>query len=284
MAIFEAEFDNNVKKVYIDTRLYGAINKKIIPDITKKDKDKVYIVDGAEGSGKSTFAMQFGKAIDPTLDLSRVCMTPDEFTKAVLKAKKGQVVIYDEAFTGLSSRQSWSEVNKLIASLMMEMRQKNLVVIIVMPTFFLLERYVALFRAKGLFHIYLKNGKRGRWMYFNNKKKKILYILGKKLFDYSKPKSQMRGRFYDQYVLNEDEYKLKKREALMSKTRSTKAQIFQNQRNILLYILNKKLNINQVQISLLCKQFSFNIERNTLSEIIAEMEKTIAISNLNFEG
>ena len=270
MVVISIEVEGKVKNLYMDNELYNRIQTTVRPKIHKKDNDWVWIVDGGEGTGKSVFTMQLAKVLDPTFCLERVCMTPDDFTKAVIKAKKGEAVVFDEGFTGLSSRASLSEINRLIVSLMMEMRQKNLFVVIVMPTIFLLDRYVALFRAKGLFHIYTKSGTRGRWVYFNNKNKKLLYILGKKLFSYAKPRSKFRGRFRDQYTINEQEYRNKKAEALIKKSRTTRSETYKYQRDLLFWILNKKLNVNQIQISKYCKQLGFNIERNTISEVITE--------------
>jgi len=70
-----------------------------------------------------------------------------------LKTKKGQCIIFDEAFTGLSSRGALSGINKALVGLMMQMRQKNLFVIMVLPTFFMLDKYAAIFRAKALIHV-----------------------------------------------------------------------------------------------------------------------------------
>jgi len=275
MVILDIEVDGEKKTCYMDTKLHQQIEKKVKPKILKKDHDWVWIVDGSEGSGKSTLAMQLGKVLDPSLDLDRVCMTPREFTKAVIKAKKGQCVIFDEAFTGLSSRSSLTEINKLLVSLMMEMRQKNLCVIIVMPTIFMLDKYVALFRAKGLFHVYLNAGRRGRWIYFNNKKKKLLYLFGKKLFSYAKPKSSFRGRFQDQYMVNEQAYRNKKNDALINKSRSTKSETYKAQRDVLFWILFKKFKQNYSRISNLCKEYDFSIDRTTIYDVIKSKEKEV---------
>ena len=141
-------------------------------------------------------------------------MNADEFVHAIQNSEKGQVVIYDEAYTGLAARQALSKINKLIVSMMMEMRQKNLIVIIVLPTFFMLDRYVAVFRSVGLFHVYTHKGQRGFWIYFNKKNKKLLYIFGKKLMSYTQPRVNFRGRFSGKYVLDEEEYRRKKDIAL----------------------------------------------------------------------
>lgn len=275
MAIRIVDVEGEERRLYVDNRLNGQIEAKIRPKIEKKDFDWVWIVDGSEGSGKSVLAMQLGKIVDPSLTIDRICMTPNEFTKAIIKAKRKQCVIFDEAFTGLSSRAALSEINRLLVSLMMEMRQKNLFVIIVMPTFFLLDRYVALFRARGLFHVYLKDGKRGRWVYFNSSKKKLLYIKGKKLYDYGDPKSKFYGRFLDQYTVNEKEYRKKKIKALYKKSRSTKAEKLRNQRDILLYMICKVFNKTQRYLSKELKDYGWSINQSRISQIV--MDKDIEI-------
>ena len=275
MVVIDIKVDGKEKTLYMDGKLNRSIEKKVIPKIRKKDFDWVWIVDGPEGSGKSVFSFQLAKKVDPSFCLDRVCMTPNEFTKAILKARKGQCVIFDEAFTGFSSRASLTEINRLLVSLMMEMRSKNLFVIIVMPTIFLLDRYVALFRARGLFHIYLKNGRRGRWCYFNNKKKKLLYLKGKKLFSYKEPRSRFRGKFFDNYTINEEQYRAKKSEALMKKSRSTKAETYKSHRDTLFWILHKILKQNYSKIAKMCKENGYKVDRTTIYDVIMEKEKEL---------
>lgn len=277
--ILTIDIEGEKGNLYVDNELHNRIETKIKPKLKKKDYDWVWIVDGSEGSGKSVFSMQLARIIDPTFCLERVCMTPNEFTKAIIKAEKGQAVVFDEGFTGLSSRASLTEINRLMVSLMMEMRQKNLFIVVVMPTIFLLDRYVALFRARGLFHIYTKDGRRGRWVYFNNKSKKQLYIYGKKLFSYSKPRSNFRGRFADQYVVNEEEYRKKKAETLAKKSRSTRAEVFKRQRDILFYIMDKKLNVKQDRIASYCKDLGYNITRQNISNAVIDLNIELTKEN-----
>lgn len=197
----------------MNTMLYNKI--QIAKEfVAKKDYDLCFLVDGPEGSGKSVFAMQLAYSFDPTFSLEHTCFSPEEFLNAVKTSGKCQAIVYDEAYRGLSSRQAMSQINKLIVSVMMEMRQKNLIVIIVLPTFFMLDRYVAIFRSKGLFHIYQNKGRRGYWLFYNEYEKKVLYILGKKLMSYGKPRVKFKGTFNGKYVIDEDAYKQKKSTAL----------------------------------------------------------------------
>ena len=182
-----------------------------------KDWDMVFIYDGPEGSGKSVKAMQDAYYCDNTLTLERVVFTPYEFRKAILKARPYQAVIYDEAYTGLSARATMSMINRALVSMLAEIRQKNLFVYVVMPTFFDLDKYVALWRSRALIHVYTKGFQRGYFCFFNADKKKSLYINGKKFYNYNKPEPNFRGRFTNFYTVDEAEYKKKKKASLVDR-------------------------------------------------------------------
>jgi len=261
-----------VFEYYMDDKLNHQVDKNLLPSLHKKDEDGVYIVDGGEGVGKSVFAMQFGKKIDPALDLSKVCFDHIEFRKAVIKAEKGQVIIFDEAYRGLGSRGVLTEVNKVLVNLMMEMRQKNLCVIVVLPTFFLLEKYVALWRAKGVFHVFKSKGKRGYWRYYNKRKKRLLYLKGKRDYGYHYVKSNFKGRFYNFYTVDEEEYRAKKKNALERSYRSTRSETYQAQRNKIIRGLYLELKWDKQKISDFCKKYKFNISRKGVAYILKQFE------------
>jgi len=241
---------------------------KVKNRITKKDHDEVWVVDGYEGSGKSVFAMQAAYAVDPTLNLSRVCMNPEEFEMAIKKAKNRQAIVYDEAYSGLSSRASLSAVNKLLVSKMMEMRQKNLFVLVVLPSFFLLDRYVALFRSRALIHVYESGGRRGYWLGFNRKNKRTLFIYGKKDMNYSWPRiNNFRGRFYGKYVVDEQKYRAKHRAALEEKKEKEVLNRFEMQRNILITYLRKKYKLSAPKMAKLLNKLDVGLKRTQIREI-----------------
>ena len=204
---------DETKEKYMDGYLRKGFAKA--KSLVEKDWDWLTLVDGAEGSGKSVIAQQCAYEVDKTICLDRITFTPEEFREAILKANKYQAVIYDEAYTGLSSRGTMSDINKTLVQMLAEIRQKCLFVFIVMPTFFDLDRYAAIWRSRGLIHVYTDKGYgRGYFAYYNKDKKKMLYILGKKFYDYKKPKPNFRGRFTSYYVVDEQEYRKKKLNAL----------------------------------------------------------------------
>ena len=268
---------------YMDDRLKKQIDEKVKPDLAKKDKDIVILLDGHEGSGKTTLGLQIGKYIDPTLTTSRVVFNAEDFRDAILRAKKGQVVIYDEAFTGLSARSSLSGVNKILVSLMMQMRQKNLCVIIILPTFFLLDKYVALFRSKALLHIYETGGNRGYFRVYNQKRKKLLYLFGSKTYNYA-PKigkkklfTRFKGRFYGVFALGdadaEKEYRNKKAKALQESEKNpmTSSTIkYRDQRDICIHLLKKELKLSSRKLAEYLLDYGFDISNRQILSICSK--------------
>lgn len=203
------------KGIYIDG--YMKQNLDRAREVIQKDLDMIFLYDGYEGSGKSVKAMNDAYYCDPTLILDRITFTPKEFRTEILNAQQYEGIVYDEAYTGLSSRATMSLINRTLVSMLAEIRQKNLFVFIVMPTFFDLDKYVALWRSRALIHVYMENFNRGYFKFYNMERKKKLYVLGKKFYNYDKPKPNFRGRFTNFYPINEKEYRKKKRESLTAR-------------------------------------------------------------------
>jgi len=268
--------DPNTNETYeysMDNKLKRQLDKKVKGALTKKDEDYVIVIDGEERSGKSVFAIQIARYVDSSLTLDRICFSPDEFRKAILKAKKGECIIFDEAYRGLSAKGALTEINKILVSLMMEMGQKNLFIIIVLPTFYLLEKYVALWRARGLFHIYRKRSKKGYWVFIGRKKKTLLYLKGKKDYSYGYVKSSFKGRFYGKYGVNEEEYRKKKSESFKEGYKTTRQENLMDQRNKLIYLLYKEYKLSQQSISELIKDNGIKISRSGIRDILLKFNK-----------
>jgi hypothetical protein len=66
-----------------------------------------------------------------------------------------------------------------------------------------------------LFHIYEKRNQRGYWVYFSEKRKQTLFLKGKVNLNYNCMRwPGFRGRFYNQYTVNEKLYREKKKSSL----------------------------------------------------------------------
>lgn len=213
--------------------------------VTKKDRDFVFVVDGEEGSGKSVLSMQLAKELDPNFTLDNICFNADQFLQRLKTAPKFSCIVLDEAFSSANSRSALTEVNRSLIGVATEMRQQNLFVIIVIPSFFDLDRYFALWRCRALFHVYFQeDGSRGKYVIFPKTQKKYLYLTGKKYYDYSKPVSPYPPcSFNNFYTVDETEYRKKKANAFKTRTVSNMAKRWKDQRDALIKELfnNKKV-------------------------------------------
>ena len=109
--------------------------------VLTKDRDWVVVIDGEEGVGKSVLAQQIASFLDPEFNLDKIVFHSDDFLKLIKdpKIKKGSCIVLDEAFNAANSRASLTEVNRAMMGVATEMRQKNLFVIMCIPSFFDLE-------------------------------------------------------------------------------------------------------------------------------------------------
>ncbi len=268
MVVVEVQ-DPKTKKIYeyyLDEKIKKQIDEKVKPSLEKKDEDYCILIDGRERQGKSVFGFQIGRYIDPSLSLNRICFSSDEFRKAILNAKKGQVVIFDEAYRGFGSTSALSEVNKILRAMMMEMGQKNLCVIIILPTFYLLEKYVALWRTRVLIHIRRK----GYFSCFNARKKQELYLnpIGKRNYSYSHVKTGFKGRFYGKYAIDEQQYRKKKAEAFQLEFKKTKYEKYMEQRDKLISYIFKKGNLSLRGLETEMKDAGVQLKKSILDNIV----------------
>jgi len=123
---------------------------------------------------------------------------------------------------------------------------------------------MAMFRTKGLFHVYESNGNRGYFKFYNSRVKKYLILAGQKTMSYNHKtvRTNFRGRFYGKFALGDDKvlkgYLNKKEKALADseKTSMTSAQVkFKEQRDLLIYLIRKQLKLSYRQISELLNEY-----------------------------
>jgi len=237
-------------KCYIDPILKEQLDT-VKRHVMKKDMDFVLVIDGEEGSGKSVLAMQIASYFDPKFNLDCVVFSADEFMKSIRTTRRYACVLLDEAFNASNARASLSQTNRAMLGVATEMRQRNLFVIIVIPSFFDLDKYFALWRCKALLHVYLTKGSRGRYLLFPKTKKKLLYLNGKKTYNYTKPKSSYPPlRFKNEYVIVEKEYREKKAKAFRTRVVSNMARKWKEQRDALIMDLYHNQKVSSADIGM----------------------------------
>ncbi len=245
----------------------ASSKKKVI----ETDQDRVYVVTGGEGSGKSTLAKQLAYEQDKTFNIDRIYFNAEDFAKGIRGAEKYTAHIFDEAFNGLSSKGALSKENRNLVRLLMECRQRNLFIFIVLPSVFLLEKYVVLFRSHALFHtaISKKDYKKRFFKVYNRKNKHMLYLLGKKMMSYSKPRIIKKYRFYPGTNIDEKSYNKKKLEAFREseKRDSSENDIWKKQRDILIKNAHKLHKIKYSEMSKWLEDSKVPLNHKYLSNI-----------------
>ncbi len=209
-----ATFKVKGKDVYID----GLLQKRLesVKKIIKKNWDAVILIDGQERSGKSTLGMTIGCYFDPNFNTSNMAAGMEDAARMIRDCKEGAVIMVDEGSLVFNSKDAMRKENKNLMKILDVVGQKRITFIVILPSFFDLNKQIAVRRSRFLLHVYTdKKMNRGRFMYFSNNKKPKLYFNGKKNFgSYRKPRSSFRGVFTDYKPEWYDEYLKIKRKSL----------------------------------------------------------------------
>ena len=289
MAVVEVEGNT----YHIHNRLKSRWDEIKDGKLTKEDDDRVFIVDGRERSGKSLWTFQQAAYIDPTFikrflsGKPTITFIPEDTLKAIQRTKSSDTVtkciMFDEAFRGLSSRSVLSKTNKLIVQALMEMGQKNLVLFIVLPSFFLLDRYPAVLRSNALIHIerpkkYKKQT--GRYFkVFNYQKKAWLYNMGLNRGWGYPMSTHFKGKFFGKYPGGDEVekyYRKIKHDSLIEIEKEfgvgsdvgIKAKKYLNQRNLVIKAFFESLSVTQKRFTEILYSKGFKVNAKTISLIV----------------
>ena len=189
-----------------------------IKKILKNNWDAVIVIDGMERSGKSTLGFTCGEYLaDGKLTLNNVAVDGDDAMRKCESLPDKSVLIVDEGSLVFSSKDSMTKEQKKLLKIVNVIGQKNMIFIIILPSFFELTKAIAVHRSLFLLHVYTdKKLNRGRFTYFSQKGKKVLYDVGKKHFgSYAYPRANWIGK-YKEYDPFGDEYKEIKKKSLFS--------------------------------------------------------------------
>lgn len=242
----------NGKLVHIDTFLLQKLES--IKKIIKKNWDCVILIDGEERSGKSTLGMTIGNYLDPDLSLNNIASGLDDAKKKIQSLPDKSVLIVDEGSLVFNSKDALNKAQKELMKILDVVGQKNMVIIVVLPSIFDLNKTIAVRRSRFLLHVYTnKKMDRGKFAYFSKKKKAVLYELGKKKFgSYSKPKANFVGNFVKFDPFGEAYKEVKKKslmEALTKEEKNSKEEYYRRRFFLALKILSEDLKISQRQIA-----------------------------------
>lgn len=208
--------ENETFDLNVEDWIYSKLQN--VEKLQKKNWDCLFIIDGNEGSGKSTLSFICGQYLTKmNLTLDNIANGSDDALDKLKRLPDYSVLIMDEAELLFSSRETMTKEQKQLSIILMIIRQKKMVLILVSPSFFRLSSYVAVDRSKFLLRVFADNqNNRGNWAYWGTKRKKKLYYEGKKTFgSYTKPKPIAYGHFVDYKLPFDKEYQEVKQQTLI---------------------------------------------------------------------
>lgn len=193
----------NKLAVPIDRLLYAKLMN--IKKIQRNGWDCCFIICGPERSGKSTLGITCGWILaDGTLTMDNIAADTTDAISKLESLPDESVLIIDEGSLMFSSKDSMKREQRQLIKILNIIGQKRMILIICLPDFFDLNKYIV-HRARFLLRTYTdKRLNRGRYMYWGDKKKNILFEYGKKHFNsYQFPKSNFKSVFRDYNPLGE---------------------------------------------------------------------------------
>ena len=257
--------------IYYDNYLIKKLDnvKKIMSK--KYNWDCVILIDGKEGSGKSTLSFLCAWYISNTkITMNNICEGTEDAVNKLEKLEDGSILIVDEGNLLFSSKDTMKSEQRTLIKILNVIRQKRMCLIIVAPSFFDLNKYIAVQRPRFLLHVFTdKDLNRGMYAYFGERKMKVLYALGRKNYNsYVKPHREWIGRFDPFNPFGESYLELKKKsllEALRTPETTTR---FQRQRDVAIKILKEEYKLKLNEIVKLFERFNGKISKGALSQLL----------------
>lgn len=194
----------------------------------KRNNDVVVIVEGKEGSGKSSLAgniMRYvtGDKFNPEVQM--IGANYDEALEKIDNCKEKDAIMFDEGNAFFMSTETMKREQRDLHKVFSIFRQLNLFVVICLPSFFRLGTYFALDRSHMVLRTYIKNGERGYFAYYGEKLKNNYYRKGRAdghNVNIVQPK--FRARFTQCITLENPEYKEFKLKTLKKELAKAKQQ------------------------------------------------------------
>ena len=241
------EWEETQEHLYIDGYLFNNIYS-IKQNAKKYNGDILFVVDGEEGSGKSTIARQISIVLDTSFDDKRICYSTQDAIQMHKKHGKWKSLCLDESKEDLDRKSTMSKKNKYFMNFLSQSRQENKFLSVVLPSIFDLDKYVAEHRARFLVHCYKFKGKNlGYFKFYGKKGIKKLFMYGSKTREYNVSPS-FTGRFSKQEVIDLKEYDKRKKAAIQKYYKMVEEDIDRSEQDIIKdYILERIEDIDSIK-------------------------------------
>jgi len=166
------------------------------------------------GTGKSVFVQQIGEAwtelikvehgIELPWSIENIVFKPEDLIERSFKLPKYSCIILDE----WEDAHYWSKMGMTLRQFFRKCRQLNLFMIAIIPNLFQMPMGYAISRSVFAVDVRFEGEfERGFFYFYNFDRKKDLYIMGKKSYNYKVVSANFDGKFLGGYTVGEDVYR-----------------------------------------------------------------------------
>jgi len=143
----------------------------------------------------------------------------------------------------------------------------------------MLEKYVAIFRSQGLFHAYIDKDNIRRYNMYHYVNKRLLYLYGKQLLSYSRPKVSLNYRFFKKFPesIDVNAYNKKKSDAfkdIEKQLDSKRLEKIPRYVGAYAHILKTQYKVTYAEQSNQLKQLGLNIDKSVIGRYATTYQNT----------
>lgn len=207
--------DGTRKTVYLTMNRALYYNLRALRAHAKKyNGDAVIVIDGAEGAGKSTLTRQVAVVLDPRFTEKRIAFNSTDARRMHFQGTAWESIVLDESKEDLDRKGTMSWKNRYFMNFLSQSRQLNKFLLVVLPSIYDLDKYVAEHRAVMLLHVYKHKGRKlGYFSMYGKNGIKRLFLYGFKKRAYNVTPS-FSGTFPRTEVVDLERYNKIKRAAI----------------------------------------------------------------------
>lgn len=148
-------------------------------DRIKKKWDNLLLIDGMERSGKTTLAVTLSyylaNKMNKKFTVDNIFFDPEKMIKFATTTRE-QIIMWDEAAFGGLSSQWHNKVQQKLRIMLMVAGKYNHTYFFIIPSFFELQKYIAVTRSMGLINVTTPDMiQRGFYTVYNRNQKTFIY-------------------------------------------------------------------------------------------------------------
>lgn len=183
--------------------------------MVRNDLDFILACVGFERVGKSTLSMWLAYLFDPNFDVKKqVVFTIEDLYRAVYTLPKHSCIVCDEMVAIAMNREAMTSKSRELVKLLAVCGERNMFIILNIPSFELLDPYLRKHRLAGLCRV----TSRGNFRFYSKRRLKQSYFNPKvKAWNWAKENfkdrfPKMTGELWEEYVSHKHEH-MKKRKS-----------------------------------------------------------------------